>query len=188
MTNLSFALPLFPRPPSSVLIDFPLVADYHPDMVQLKTTLGTFGFELAGSSLSRVELRPRGNLTPPVTPDEKRVAKALLDCVNGSAPVPAVTFVVDEEPEFQRKVLLACARIPRGKVVTYGQLARQASRPRAARAVGRVMATNPLSIVIPCHRVVASDGSLHGYGGGLATKKKLLELEGVEFEGMKVRE
>jgi len=79
---------------------------------------------------------------------------------------------------FRRAVLEETMRIPAGETRSYGWLARKVGRPRAARAVGRVMATNPLPIVVPCHRVVASDGSLHGYGGGLDVKAALLRLEG----------
>ena len=79
---------------------------------------------------------------------------------------------------FRRAVLEETMRIPAGGTRTYGWLARKVGRPRAARAVGRVMATNPLPIVVPCHRVVGSDGSLRGYGAGLAMKAELLRLEG----------
>ncbi len=79
---------------------------------------------------------------------------------------------------FRRAVLEETLRIPAGETRSYGWLAQRVGRPRAARAVGRVMATNPLPLVIPCHRVVASDGSLHGYGGGLAMKAALLRAEG----------
>jgi methylated-DNA-[protein]-cysteine S-methyltransferase len=79
---------------------------------------------------------------------------------------------------FRRAVLEETMRIPVGETRSYGWLARKVGKPRAARAVGRVMATNPLPIVVPCHRVVASDGSLHGYGGGLDVKAALLRLEG----------
>lgn len=79
---------------------------------------------------------------------------------------------------FRREVLLACAAIPRGQVATYGELARRVGRPAAYRAVGNTMRTNPLPIVIPCHRVIGSDGSLTGFGGGLDVKRRLLELEG----------
>jgi methylated-DNA-[protein]-cysteine S-methyltransferase len=80
---------------------------------------------------------------------------------------------------FRRAVLEECARIPRGQTTTYAELARRVGRPNAYRAVGHTMATNPIPIVIPCHRVVASSGSLQGFGGGLDMKLRLLALEGV---------
>jgi methylated-DNA-[protein]-cysteine S-methyltransferase len=80
--------------------------------------------------------------------------------------------------EFGRAVLAELARVPYGELTTYGTLAARAGRPRAARAVGTVMNRNPVPIVLPCHRVVGSTGSLVGYGGGLQRKRALLELEG----------
>jgi methylated-DNA-[protein]-cysteine S-methyltransferase len=79
---------------------------------------------------------------------------------------------------FNRTVLEELARVPYGSLTTYGALAGQAGRPRAARAVGMVMNRNPIPIVLPCHRVVGSTGSLVGYGGGLERKETLLRLEG----------
>ncbi|NOY98192.1 MAG: methylated-DNA--[protein]-cysteine S-methyltransferase [Chloroflexi bacterium] len=81
---------------------------------------------------------------------------------------------------FQREALLATFAIPYGQTSTYGELAARIGRPRAARAVGRAEATNPMPLVIPCHRVIGADGKLTGYGGGegLATKKWLLKMEG----------
>jgi methylated-DNA-[protein]-cysteine S-methyltransferase len=80
---------------------------------------------------------------------------------------------------FQQAALRATCAIPRGQTRTYAQIAAQIGRPRAARAVGRAEATNPLPLVIPCHRVVGTDGSLHGYGmgEGLKTKEWLLRME-----------
>jgi methylated-DNA-[protein]-cysteine S-methyltransferase len=80
--------------------------------------------------------------------------------------------------EFGRAVLEQLAHVPYGEVTTYGTLAARAGSPRAARAVGTVMNRNPVPIVLPCHRVVGSTGSLVGYGGGLDRKRRLLELEG----------
>jgi methylated-DNA-[protein]-cysteine S-methyltransferase len=79
---------------------------------------------------------------------------------------------------FSRDVLRRLARVPYGQVTTYGTLAAEAHRPKAARAVGVVMNRNPLPIVLPCHRVVGANGSLVGYAGGLHRKEQLLELEG----------
>lgn len=80
---------------------------------------------------------------------------------------------------FQERALRATYEIPFGQVVTYGEIASQLGNPRAARAVGRAEATNPMPLVIPCHRVIGADGGLHGYGAGegLATKAWLLKLE-----------
>jgi methylated-DNA-[protein]-cysteine S-methyltransferase len=80
---------------------------------------------------------------------------------------------------FSRRVLEQLARVPYGEVTTYGALAARAGAPRAARAVGTVMNRNPIPIVLPCHRVVGSSGSLVGYGGGLPRKEALLRLESV---------
>ena len=83
------------------------------------------------------------------------------------------------EAPFRRRVMLELARVPYGNVTTYGQLAAQAGRPTAARAVGTIMNRNPVPIVLPCHRVVGANGKLVGYGGGLERKEQLLRLEGV---------
>ena len=80
--------------------------------------------------------------------------------------------------DFNRRVLDELAQVPYGEVVTYGELAARAARPRAARAVGTVMNRNPLPIVLPCHRVIGANGKLTGYGGGLHRKEALLRLEG----------
>jgi methylated-DNA-[protein]-cysteine S-methyltransferase len=81
-------------------------------------------------------------------------------------------------PEFNRRVLAELALVPYGETTTYGTLAARVDRPRAARAVGTVMNRNPVPIVLPCHRVVGSTGSLTGYGGGIERKERLLRLEG----------
>ena len=81
--------------------------------------------------------------------------------------------------EFEREVYKATRAIPFGKVATYGQIAKAIGRPNAQRAVGQALGKNPTSIVIPCHRVVASDGGLGGFTGGLHWKRKLLRLEGI---------
>ena len=89
-------------------------------------------------------------------------------------------FYLTLSPEgtpFYREVWRELERIPYGRTISYGRLARRLGKPGAARAVGTANGRNPLPIVIPCHRVIGSDGSLTGYGGGLRFKRALLELE-----------
>lgn len=84
---------------------------------------------------------------------------------------------------FQRRVLEETRRVPRGQVSTYAEIARRIGNPKAVRAVGQALRRNPIPIVVPCHRIIASDGSLGGYGGNLrdARKVELLKLEGVRL-------
>ena len=81
--------------------------------------------------------------------------------------------------EFQQQAWRALCRIPYGKTISYGQQAKNIKKPKAFRAVGSANGKNPIPIIVPCHRVVASDGSLGGYSLGLKMKKQLLALEGV---------
>jgi methylated-DNA-[protein]-cysteine S-methyltransferase len=82
-----------------------------------------------------------------------------------------------EGTEFQRHVWAQLQQIPFGTTITYGQLATALGRPGAARAVGHANARNPIAVIVPCHRVIGSSGLLTGYGGGLAAKRHLLDLE-----------
>ena len=83
--------------------------------------------------------------------------------------------------EFQRRVLVAEYRIPRGWVSTYGRIARHLGIPGGARAVGGALSRNPFPIIIPCHRAIRANGELGGFQGGQSMKRALLELEGIEF-------
>jgi methylated-DNA-[protein]-cysteine S-methyltransferase len=85
---------------------------------------------------------------------------------------------LDGGTAFQQSVWRALLTIPRGTTTSYRRVSEQAGRPAATRAVGAAIGRNPLSIVVPCHRVVGSDGSLTGYAGGLERKRALLQLEG----------
>jgi O-6-methylguanine DNA methyltransferase len=85
-----------------------------------------------------------------------------------------------EGTDFQCSVWRNLANIPYGETVSYGELAMMVGRPNAYRAVGQANGANPLPIVLPCHRVLASGGGIGGYGGGLPMKRQLLALEGVE--------
>ncbi len=79
---------------------------------------------------------------------------------------------------FRRRVLAAVSEIPYGKTSSYGEIARRAGSPGGARAVGQAVGANPVPLIVPCHRVIASDGSLGGFGLGLPMKRRLLDLEG----------
>ncbi len=81
--------------------------------------------------------------------------------------------------DFQRKVWRALLRIAAGQTSSYGAIAREVGSPRAVRAVGGAVGRNPISVIVPCHRVLGGDGSLTGYAGGLQRKSALLRLEGV---------
>ena len=88
---------------------------------------------------------------------------------------------------FQEEVLKLVKQIPKGKLMTYGEIAREITGSvRAARAVGQAVATNPYPVVVPCHRVVRSDGDVGGYSLGVDKKIRLLSEEGVEIKGRKV--
>jgi methylated-DNA-[protein]-cysteine S-methyltransferase len=82
-----------------------------------------------------------------------------------------------EGTDFQLRVWNALREIPYGETISYAQLAERIGNPKAVRAVGLANGSNPIPIIVPCHRVIGSDGSLTGFGGGLSTKKMLLELE-----------
>lgn len=83
---------------------------------------------------------------------------------------------------FQKRVWKELAKVPYGETVSYAKLAKRARSPKAVRAVGRCNALNPIVVVLPCHRVIGSNGKLTGYGGGLPVKEQLLQLEGVETD------
>jgi methylated-DNA-[protein]-cysteine S-methyltransferase len=100
----------------------------------------------------------------------------------------SVDLNFDDRTPFQQHVLAITRQIPYGQTRTYSELARSAGKPLAARAVGATMASNPIPIFIPCHRVIGSDHSLHGFGApdGIATKAILLKLEGNNLVGKKL--
>ena len=82
---------------------------------------------------------------------------------------------------FQRDVLRATAWVPFGRVASYGAIAAAIGRPGASRAVGNALGSNPVPILIPCHRIIASDGTVGGFTGGTGLKRKLLGLEGISL-------
>ena len=120
------------------------------------------------------------SLARPARGDEllPRVAEELRRYFAGERVALDYPLDLTRPPEFTRRVLLAVAGIPYGTTRSYGWVARRVGRPQAARAVGQVMARNPLPPIVPCHRVVGSDGRLVGFGSGLRCKRYLLAMEG----------
>ncbi len=119
---------------------------------------------------------------PPVI--EGRIFEGWIDAVVGAVEQPDKAWQAPLDisgTSFQRGVWKALQGIPAGSVWTYGQLAAHLGRPRAARAVGSACGANPVPFLVPCHRVVASNGGLGGFGLGLDIKRALLKREGVRY-------
>lgn len=160
--------------------------------IVFRTRFGGFGFCGTEKGLIRTCLPCQ---------KQEEILRILLSGLDGSVKVPGLLKDVQERviayyegnrvdfsqtsvdldgfTEFQHKVLLTLKTVSYGQTVTYTQLARLAGRPGAVRAVGSVMAANPLPLIIPCHRVLRSDGGLGGFSapGGIETKKIMLQLE-----------
>jgi len=143
-------------------------------------TLVASGGELAGLYMDLQRHPPRAETLGPsatdATPLLHEAARQLQDYFAGrrtefELPLSLTGTV------FQRRVWSALRDIPYGETISYGQLADRIGQPTAARAVGLANGRNPISIIVPCHRVVGADGGLTGYGGGLERKEHLLEFE-----------
>jgi methylated-DNA-[protein]-cysteine S-methyltransferase len=114
----------------------------------------------------------------------EKAAKELTQYAAGERREFDVPLSLDRLAPFQRAVLAETAKIPMRSVATYGEIAARIGKPKSARAVGGALARNPIGIIIPCHRVVAHDGRLHGFSSpeGIAGKARLLQHEGVSVE------
>lgn len=108
----------------------------------------------------------------------QNAAAQVLACLNGQPLKWQGPLDLSAGTPFQQSVWQALLRIPSGQSQTYGELARQLDRPQAVRAVGAAVGRNPVSIIVPCHRVLGAGGQLTGYAGGLWRKQALLQLEG----------
>ncbi len=152
----------------------------------LDTPIGSLLLVVEDGALVRVEFERDGAKAAPDPdwehdPEGARTAAAqLAEYFEGGRR----DFDLELRPEgtsFQCAVWQALADIPYGETVSYGELAETIGRPSAVRAVGAANGRNPLPIVLPCHRVIGSDGSLTGFGGGLPAKRFLLDLEGATY-------
>ena len=156
----------------------------HTPVGDLQLVVSDLGLVAVEWTAARPELdRFLRRLARPVVTDEGCVAPYAEQVFRYlTAQLREFTFAIDWSVlrPFQRMVLEAVYTIPYGETSTYAEIAAQIGRPNSYRAVGRANATNPMPLVIPCHRVIGMDGKLHGYGGGdgLPTKEWLLQLEG----------
>lgn len=156
-------------------------------MLLFETAIGRCGVSWSEVGISRVAL-----------PRERALGDSALEASGGvpdgvRAAIAGMVMLLDGEPsdlrsvmldgrgldEFRRRVYAATREIPPGTYATYGELARAIGEPGAARAVGAALAQNPFPIIVPCHRVLAATGALHGFSapGGIATKRRMLEIE-----------
>jgi len=164
-----------------------------------ETPLGWVGVLASPAGVRRCALKPTPDrafveLYPEVETarqDEAALApvrERLLAYMRGEGvPLESVRLDMEGAPPFFKRAWEACRRIPLGETRSYKWLAEQAGRPNAPRAAGQAMARNHLCLFVPCHRVIASDGSLGGFGGGgLGVKKRLLEMERALVAGASV--
>ena len=131
--------------------------------------------------VARVPGTVRGSTPPPAV---QRAVHGIVALLGGEAvDLSFVTLDMDRVPAFDRRVYEVARLIPAGTTCTYGEVASCAGAPREARAVGQALGRNPFAIVVPCHRVVAADGSIGGFSahGGAATKRTMLTIEGVRL-------
>ncbi|MDP2966310.1 MAG: methylated-DNA--[protein]-cysteine S-methyltransferase [Pelolinea sp.] len=164
-----------------------------------KTLAGALALAATESGLARLFFCSRkdydtftaaNHLSADAKPNEilKEASRQVVEYFDGKRKEFDLPLDLNGQTPFRAKVLHACAKIPLGKVLTYGALAAKAGSPKAARAAGGAMANNPIALIIPCHRVVGSDKGLHGFSspGGLKTKAILLRHEGVAIEHERV--
>lgn len=146
------------------------------------TPLGEGWIEWNGDAIVRLGLpggRPPETASAPGPAWVRDLGRALTSYWIGEGPLPGLPDGVagPETTRFREQVYALVGSIPAGRTMTYAEVAAAVGRPGAARAVGAAMADNRLAPVIPCHRVVGTDGSLRGYAGGVQMKRRLLEME-----------
>lgn len=147
---------------------------------------GDFGLFASEQGITRLEFPgfkiKNGKSQHSSSPGLRRCAKALSNYFKGKpSDFSMLKFDLHSKTDFEKKVLQKLLTVGRGTIVSYGELARMAGFPGAARAAGSVMRKNPLPVLIPCHRVFAAGNKIGGYSKGLGWKKRLLELEGFSF-------
>jgi O-6-methylguanine DNA methyltransferase len=149
---------------------------------RVSTDLGAFAVSFSDSGVCDVRFPNRSKGTATELRGQegesgRNLSGALRIYASGRKAAFHIDLDLNDGTDFQQEVWEALRAIPYGEVRTYKQIAESLGRPKSARAVGAACAANPVPVVIPCHRVVASEGKLGGFSGGLQWKKKLLHLE-----------
>jgi methylated-DNA-[protein]-cysteine S-methyltransferase len=152
------------------------------DPVIIQTKLGAFRAQFSPRGLSRLEFCKAG-ACPPRCKQQRVVSlpynlkRQLQRYAAGKSVRWNVPLDLSSGTKFQQKVWRVLTKIPRGETRSYGWVAKKAGKPGASRAVGTACGANPIPVIVPCHRVIAGDGTLGGFGGGLPMKRRLLALE-----------
>jgi methylated-DNA-[protein]-cysteine S-methyltransferase len=159
---------------------------FHPifgNIIIYENADGLYKLTFSSSKINNEDRTKPSSVATAVSDQALDHAKKILKYLEGEQKDLDIPVDWSIFPEFQKMVLKLAYDIPYGSVETYGQLAHRTGNPNSSRAVGAALGKNPIPIVIPCHRVVGADGSLHGYSapGGLTTKAWLLTLEGHRF-------
>jgi methylated-DNA-[protein]-cysteine S-methyltransferase len=145
---------------------------------------GPFVFKAEFSDFGLRKLNFSRSRKPESKPLPKRwglLKRELEEYLSGEREHFTVPLDLEDISDFDFRVYEQLLIVPYGETISYGELAKRAGRPKGARAIGQAVGRNPICIIIPCHRVIASNGGIGGYGGGLALKRKLLEIEGVDI-------
>lgn len=156
------------------------------DPVIIRTKLGAFRIRFSPCGLARLEFCKASALS--ATSKRQRamslphhMERKLQQYSDGKSVRWNIPLDLSSGTEFQRKVWRVLMTIPRGETRSYGWVAKKIGKPGASRAVGTACGANPVPVIVPCHRVIAGDGSLGGFGGGLPMKRRLLKVEGLDF-------
>ena len=146
----------------------------------IDSPVGPLHITMTNRGVSQVQFDGRAT-EPAATTVSSVIVDELLAYFRGELREFSVPVDLDDVTDFTRKVLEATATIPYGETVSYGEIAQMIGMPGATQAVGNALGANPVPIVIPCHRVIRSDGSMGWFTGGAHIRRALLRLEGVDF-------
>ena len=147
----------------------------------ISSMIGNIELEGDGSAITALAFTSRPIEAPPAGSVLEEAARQLDEYFKHLRKEFTVPLVF-HGTSFQERVWKELLSIPYGEVISYGELARRCGDPKAARAIGGAVGKNPIGVIIPCHRIIAGDGTLGGYTGGTDFKKLLLKLEGITWK------